>query len=64
VQVGSADHRIDTVKKSRNVGSGTLTLKPKGQGGTFKIMGKDEKGATIKGTVECTTFSSPPAEAG
>jgi hypothetical protein len=64
VQVGSADHRIDTVKKSQNVGSGTLTLKPKGQGGTFKIMGKDEKGATIKGTVECTTFSSPPAVAG
>ena len=64
LQVGSADHRIDTVKKSQNVGSGTLTLKPKGQGGTFEINGKDEKGATIKGTVECTTFSSPEAVAG
>jgi hypothetical protein len=64
VQVGSADHRIDTVKKSENVGSGTLTLKPKDQGGTFEINGKDEKGATIKGTVQCTTFSSPPAVAG
>jgi hypothetical protein len=64
LHVESADHRIDTVKKSQNVGSGTLTLTPKGQGGTFKINGKDEKGATIKGTVECTTFSSPPAVAG
>ena len=64
VQVGSADHRIDTVKKSENVGSGTLKLTPKGQGGTFEINGKDEKGATIKGTIECTTFSSPPAVAG
>ena len=64
VQVGSADHRIDTVKKSQNVGSGTLTLKPKDQGGTFEINGKDDKGATIKGTVQCTTFSSPPAVAG
>jgi hypothetical protein len=64
LHVGSADHRIDTVKKSQNVGSGTLTLTPKGQGGTFSINGKDEKGATIKGTVQCTTFSSPPAVAG
>ncbi len=64
VQVGSADHRIDTVKKSQNVGSGTLKLTPKGNGGTFEIDGKDEKGATIKGTVECITFSSPPAVAG
>jgi len=52
------------VKKSQNVGSGTLKLTPKDQGGTFEIDGKDEKGATIKGTVECTTFSSPPAVAG
>jgi hypothetical protein len=64
VQVGSDDHRIDTVKKSQNVGSGTLNLKPKGEGGTFEINGKDDKGVTIKGTVECTTFSSPPAVAG
>lgn len=64
VHVGSADHRIDTVKKSQNVGNGTLTLKPKDQGGTFEISGKDDKGATIKGTVQCTTFSSPPAVAG
>jgi hypothetical protein len=64
VHVGSADHRIDTVKKSQNVGSGALTLKPKDQGGTFEINGKDDKGATIKGTVQCTTFSSPPAVAG
>ena len=64
VHIGSADHRIDTVKKSQNVGSGTLNLKPKDQGGTFEIDGKDERGATIKGTVECATFSSPPAAAG
>jgi hypothetical protein len=64
VQLGSDAHRIDTVKKSQNVGSGTLTLTPKGEGGSFEINGKDEKGATIKGTVECTTFSSPPAVAG
>jgi len=64
LHVGSADHRIDTVKKSQNVGSGTLSLTPKGQGGTFEINGKDEKGVTIKGTVECTTFTSPPAVAG
>jgi hypothetical protein len=64
VQVGSDDHRIDTVRKSENVGSGTLTLKPKGEGGTFEINGKDDKGATIKGTIECKTFSSPPAVAG
>jgi hypothetical protein len=64
VQLGSDAHRIDTVKKSQNVGSGTLTLTPKEQGGTFEINGKDDKGATIKGTVECTTFSSPPAVAG
>ena len=64
LHIGSADHHIDTVKKSQNVGSGTLTLTPKGQGGTFEINGKDEKGAPIKGTIECTTFSSPPAVAG
>lgn len=64
LHVGKADHRIDTVRKSQNVGSGTLTLKPKGQGGTFEINGKDEKGATIKGTVECGSFSSPEAVAG
>jgi hypothetical protein len=64
VQLGSDAHRIDTVKKSQNVGSGTLKLTPKGEGGTFEINGMDEKGATIKGTVECTTFSSPPAVAG
>ena len=64
VHIGSGDHRIDTVKKSQNVGSGTLKLTPKDQGGTFEIDGKDDKGATVKGTVECTTFSSPPAVAG
>jgi len=63
LHVGSADHRIDTVKKSQNVGSGTLSLTPKGQGGTFEINGKDEKGVTIKGTVGCTPFTSPPAVA-
>ena len=64
VQIGSVGHRIDTVKKSQNVGSGTLKFTPKDQGGTFEITGKDDKGATIKGTVECTTFSSPEAVAG
>jgi hypothetical protein len=64
LHVGSADHRIDTVKKSQNVGSGTLTMTPKGEGGTFEINGKDEKGTPIKGTVQCATFSSPPAVAG
>jgi hypothetical protein len=64
IHIGSTDHRIDTVKKSQNVGSGTLDLKPKDQGGTFEIKGKDDKGTTIQGTVECTTFSSPPAVAG
>jgi hypothetical protein len=64
VQVGSDSHRINTVRKDQNVGSGTLTLTPKDQGGTFEINGKDDKGATIKGTVECKTFSSPPAVAG
>jgi hypothetical protein len=64
VQLGSDAHRIDTVRKSQNVGSGTLTLTPKGEGGTFEINGKDERGTTIKGTVQCTAFSSPPAVAG
>ena len=64
LQIGSTDHRIDTVRKSENVGSGTLTLKTKGEGGTFQIDGKDEKGRRIKGTVECATFSAPHAVAG
>jgi hypothetical protein len=64
VGIGSVRHRIDTVKGSDNVGSGTLKLKPSGDGGTFVINGKDDKGASIKGTVECMSFSSPPAEAG
>jgi hypothetical protein len=64
LQIGPADHRIDTVRKSENVGSGTLTLKTKGEGGTFKIDGKDKKGRTIKGTVECASFSAPHEVAG
>jgi hypothetical protein len=64
VRIGSADHRIDTVKKSQNVGSGTLKLKPTDRGGIFEIDGKDDTGATMKGTVECAGFSSPPAVAG
>ena len=64
VGIGSVRHRIDTVKGSENVGKGTLKLTPKGDGGTFEIDGKDEKGASIKGTVECGSFSSPPAVAG
>jgi hypothetical protein len=64
LQIGSADHRIDTVSKSENVGSGTLTVKTKGEGGTFQIDGKDKKGRTIKGTVECTSFSAPHEVAG
>jgi hypothetical protein len=64
VTIGSVNHRIDTVKKSQNVGSGTLSVKTKSEGGTFEIDGKDEKGASIKGTVECESFSGIEAVAG
>ena len=64
LRIGSVGHRIDNVKKSQNAGSGTLKLKPKGEGGTFVIEGKDAKGATIKGTIECSSFSAQNAVAG
>ena len=64
VGIGSGKHRIDTVKGSQNVGSGTLSVKPTGTGGIFEIEGKDEKGTSIKGTVECGSFSAPEAVAG
>jgi hypothetical protein len=64
VGIGADRHQIDTLKGNEKVGSGTLKLTPKGDGGTFEIDGKDGKGAPIKGTVECGSFSSPPAVAG
>ena len=64
VGIGSDRHQIGTLKGDEKVGSGTLKLTPKGDGGTFEIDGKDGKGDSIKGTVECVSFSSPPAVAG
>ena len=64
VGIGSVRHQIETLKGGEKAGRGTLKLTPKGEGGVFEIDGKDEKGASIKGTVECGSFSSPPAVAG
>ncbi len=64
IGIGSVSHRIDTVKGSENAGSGTLSVKTTGAGGRFEIDGKDEKGISIKGTVECASFSTPEAVAG
>jgi hypothetical protein len=66
VRIGSVDHRIDTVKKSKNVGRGTINVNMRGKkaGGTFEIDGKDGRGVSIKGTVGCASFSEPHAVAG
>jgi hypothetical protein len=64
VSVGSKSHRIDTVKGSQKVGSGTVTVQPKGMGGRFTIDGKDAAGAAIRGTIECGRFAAPNPVAG
>jgi hypothetical protein len=64
VGIGSVNHRIDTVKGSENAGTGTVSVEVKGEGGTFTVDGKDEKGTAIKGTIECAKFSPQDAVAG
>ena len=64
VGIGSVNHRIDTVKGSENAGSGRLSLEVKGEEGTFTLDGKDEKGTTIKGSIECAKFSPQEVVAG
>jgi hypothetical protein len=64
VRIGSVNHRIETVKGAENVGNGTLSVQPDGDGGTFTIDGKDDSGAVIKGTIRCAKFSAHEAVAG
>lgn len=57
-------HRIDTVKGSKALGSGTVSVQPQGAGARFDIDGRAADGATIRGTVSCPRLGGIEAVGG
>jgi hypothetical protein len=70
VSQGNTRHEIATIKGVRRtpgpqlVGSGTVTLEPRGAGGVFTIDGTTGGGARVTGTLECARFGGVYAEGG
>ena len=67
VTAGKTRADVTTVKVGTNGtvdGSGSVTLKREGKGGTFTIAAATAKGAPIAGTVKCEAFSAAIAEGG
>ncbi len=67
VESGGKSYEVDTLKSKPSdavKGSGTVSLAPAGNGGTFTIDAKAENGATISGTIKCEAFTTRAAVAG
>jgi hypothetical protein len=67
VMVGPTLHRVSTVSvkgKGTRQGGGSVTMAPKGMGGTFTIDATADTGAHIRGTITCGTFASPAEDNG
>jgi hypothetical protein len=67
VMVGPTLHRVSTVSvKGRGTrqGRGSVTMTPKGTGGTFTIDATADTGAHITGTITCGTFAAPVEDNG
>jgi hypothetical protein len=45
-------------------GSGTVTMAPKGPGGTFTVDATADTGARITGTITCVAFTQPMEDNG
>lgn len=58
-QIGSAQHRIDTVQGGTLAGSGQLAFKQVGAGGSFEIDGKSAEGDDIRASIICKRFTAP-----
>ena len=62
VNTGGKTHVVNTVNVSGRGsvrGSGTATLAPAGNGGTFTINATAADGAKISGTIKCDAFLAP-----
>jgi hypothetical protein len=65
LSTASGDHRIDTVKGSQLVGSGTITVRSlEGGGARFDILGQDADGRPVRVTFQCARFTPPRVEGG
>jgi hypothetical protein len=67
VMVGPTLHRVSTVHvKGRGArqGSGTVTMAPRGPGGTFTIDATADTGTRITGTITCGAFTKPAEDNG
>ncbi len=67
VLIGPTLHKVSTVRvqgKGEPHGQGTVTLTPKGNGGTFTIDATADTGARITGTITCGAFARPVEDNG
>jgi hypothetical protein len=67
VTSGNTQSAVSTVKVGTNGtldGSGAVTLKREGTGGTFTVAAATAKGAKITGTIKCEAFTPAIAEGG
>ena len=67
LSAGSRSYSVNTVKATgapAAQGSGTVTLAPAANGGTFTIEARTGDGTTISGTVKCDAFLPAVAEGG
>jgi hypothetical protein len=65
VTSGNVSHQVNTVRGGgATAGSGKVTLKPGGSGGTFTVDAKSSKGTAITGTITCDAFAPHVAEGG
>ena len=55
---------VSTVRGGTVSGSGAVTFKPSGGGGTFTVDAKTRSGEAITGTIECSAFAAAVAEGG
>jgi hypothetical protein len=62
LEAGSSSHRIETGKKERNRGEGSVTILPSGPGGRMEISGKEAGGKRVQITIDCPAFTGIEAE--
>lgn len=64
LETARSTHRISSGGKTQPAGSATVTLSPRGSGGSLELKGKDADGRKIELTINCPAFTGVEAEGG
>lgn len=64
LQTAKSRHRIETVEGAAKMGSGSITFRPQGLGGTFELRGNSDNGTPLQVRVVCPRINALHAVGG